>query len=332
MLKNTLFLLLLIAQSYVFCMKLELYSPFSKIPEDVTEYIMHKADNIRDVYAFSCTNKEHQTLCNVNNILPRNDYLCSSLSPIQHTLILVKSTQQNNQEMIQKIIETENTVNKINRESILSDFKYNSQSNTPICPILSSIKAYKGLDNQSDTINDNILNHVLTLKYYPLLILIKNNANINKCIFFNQAPLTFAVRLRNKPITELLLKYDCDKDAYDKTGKTALHHACENEEESVTNNEIVQLLLDNKCNINIQNNRKDTPLHIAIREKNFSIAKLLLSHGADITIKNEKNKKALKLTSKKNRKMLKTYMPTNKRKRTDDSVSLEEPPHKKNKK
>lgn len=328
-----LFLFSLIAiHTHIAGMEIELYSPFSEIPRDVTEYIMHSTDAIRDVYTFSLTSKEHHELYNANNILLKNEYLCSSLSPIQHTLLLVKSAQQNNQKMIKKIIETENTVNTANRENILSYFKYKITPDSSFDLIDCCIKGYKGLHNQNDTIVNNILNTVGTLNYYPLLILIKNNANINKPDFFNKSPLALAVGLKNKPIVELLLKYNCNKNTYDKTGQTALHWACLKDQEELIFYEIVKLLLDNQCNLNMQDNNNDTPLHIVVRRKNFTIAKLLLSYGADTTIKNTRGKKALELTGKTNRQMLKTYMPTNKRKRTDSVEATKEPVSKKNRK
>ena len=73
---------------------------------------------------------------------------------------------------------------------------------------------------------------------------------------------------------------ECDLNACDDSGKTALHWAA-----SVNNCDAVRVLLQNGANRDAQNHREETPLLLAAREGSFQCAKLLLENHSnrDIT-------------------------------------------------
>ncbi len=74
---------------------------------------------------------------------------------------------------------------------------------------------------------------------------------------------------------------EIDIDAKSKAGISPLHIAVKNR-----NLKLVKLLLRNKADIDIQDNNGLTPLHYATGQKRYKIVKYLILHGADIDIKN----------------------------------------------
>ncbi len=89
-----------------------------------------------------------------------------------------------------------------------------------------------------------------------------------------------------KEITEMLIKNGADVNFQDAYGVAPMHGA------SRTNHpEIIQILIDNKANVNLPTTGgKETPLHYAARYNNPDVVKLLLDKGAD---KNAKDSQGL---------------------------------------
>ena len=90
--------------------------------------------------------------------------------------------------------------------------------------------------------------------------------------------------INDKKLFDLLMKYNPNKDLLDKTKSTALHIACK-----YNNSEIISYLITEK-NINMKDINDQTPLMIAIEEKNYECIKILLSdnyskYNVDINIK-----------------------------------------------
>ena len=54
-------------------------------------------------------------------------------------------------------------------------------------------------------------------------------------------------------------------------------------------NNLIKILLDNDIIVNCQNDEGETPLHIAIRQKNYNLIKLLLEYSPDLTLCTYKN-------------------------------------------
>lgn len=328
MLKKLFLLSLVVLHGNTTCMEIELYSPFSEIPKEIADYIVYQND-IATINSFSRTNHIYYNQYNADKTLLKHDEICASLSPKQHALRMIKSAQMTDEIMAERIIKTENQYNKHARQHILQYLKYKTIVHSSLNCIQCSLNAYKGIKSGYDKINDkDIVTAIYDNNYIILLIFIKNNASINIADTFGQTSLITATIQNNKSIVELFLTYNCKKNIQDKTGYTALHHACA----STKIQEIAQILINNKVNLNIQSESGDTPLHIAIRKKNLLLAQQLIANGADTTIKNSRNKLALELTGKKNQKNLMTYIPTNKRTRTDSIGSTEEPVLKKNRK
>jgi ankyrin repeat protein len=94
-------------------------------------------------------------------------------------------------------------------------------------------------------------------------------------------PMHRAAHLGLTEAVRSLLHYGADPSARDSHGETTLHKAvregCE---------EMVELLLE-RCDVNARCNLGMTPLHWACLNGHASIARLLLSHGADPHIVND---------------------------------------------
>ena len=149
------------------------------------------------------------------------------------------------------------------------------------------------------------------LNNYPLIfcvsnegaeILLQHGANPN--IEFNgQTPLQKAFVSKNFVLMELLLKHGANPDSKSKKyiGFNLLHQAT-----ASGNEEIVKLLLKNGANVNIKNNRKATPLDIAIQRHQTEIAEILIEKGAVANIYSD-SKKLRSLRKKIHKLKLKRY-------------------------
>ncbi len=110
-----------------------------------------------------------------------------------------------------------------------------------------------------------------------------------------RTPLIIAAYYDNLPILEYLMEQGADLNAVDSAGKTAMHYAIQND--AII---ILKTLLEKGANPNIQDTEGNTPLMIATmaienkaeKEKIATIenkaeaVRLLLSHDADATIRN----------------------------------------------
>ena len=85
-------------------------------------------------------------------------------------------------------------------------------------------------------------------------------------------------------LNELKTK-DTEINIQDANQKTGLHHAVENNYDSV-----VDLLLKNKADVNIPDANGNSVLHIAAMKGSIGMTKILLEHGASKDLKNNAEK------------------------------------------
>ncbi|XAV88567.1 MAG: ankyrin repeat domain-containing protein [Candidatus Symbiodolus clandestinus] len=64
----------------------------------------------------------------------------------------------------------------------------------------------------------------------------------------------------------------------------------------------IKKLLDAGADVNFQDTNDNTLLHIAVQDNEPQVVEFLLDHGADISIKNKEDKRAIDLLSHKKRK------------------------------
>jgi ankyrin repeat protein len=91
-------------------------------------------------------------------------------------------------------------------------------------------------------------------------------------------------------IAELLLNYGANPNLKDKQGLTPLHQACmtvpgHDEQQDYLN--LVVLLLSHKVNINEQDKKGWTALHLATNNADLRLTRLLLTHHANVHIKDQ---------------------------------------------
>jgi len=119
-------------------------------------------------------------------------------------------------------------------------------------------------------------------------LLLAKGANVNATDNDRMTPLHLVAKNDQKETAKLMLETatlllasNADVNAVDfPFGDTPLHKAAGGRHE-----EMVELLLANKADINSQNGSGWTPLHIAASEGHKDVAELLLAHGADLNAK-----------------------------------------------
>jgi len=98
---------------------------------------------------------------------------------------------------------------------------------------------------------------------------------LNQGGLFGRTPLHLAVMSSKVSIIQLLLENECVTNAQDELGNTPLHYA--------TSEFICKILLEKgKCNPNIPNNDGWCCLHNAVKRLDFESCRILLRHGSSI--------------------------------------------------
>jgi ankyrin repeat protein len=97
-------------------------------------------------------------------------------------------------------------------------------------------------------------------------------------------------------ILEILINAKVNVNMQDKFGRTALHWA-----ESRGDIDVCKILLDAGADVNIQEMEiGQTALHSAIWKEDIKIAQMLLNAGADVNLKDKKKRTVLKEVEKTN--------------------------------
>lgn len=121
--------------------------------------------------------------------------------------------------------------------------------------------------------------HILCVK-----TLLRNGASINIKDKWGMTPLMYCLCTENNDIAKLLISRDkTTLEAQDMHGRSSLHIAVENGHE-----EIISLLLESGCDVNIQNVNGLTPLMYLVASKRIDcstkLTKLLLESEADVNM------------------------------------------------
>ena len=130
-------------------------------------------------------------------------------------------------------------------------------------------------------------------------VLLAHGAEINAKNFRGETPLHWAAKLDNADMTEMLLVNKADVNAKDNNGETPLHWAAKSMGEDMmryggfstndwmsTSNtldehlvKVAGSLLANKAEVNAENKKGETPLHLAIGTGEKNMVELLRQHG-----------------------------------------------------
>ncbi len=98
-------------------------------------------------------------------------------------------------------------------------------------------------------------------------------------------PLHFAVLGRHIEATEFLLNAGVNIDAQNNRGDTPLHLACDHGDDLI---EITKRLLGKRPNLNLTNKHGETPLLVACKNKSVKTAQLLIKGGANLHLPDRK--------------------------------------------
>ncbi len=125
-------------------------------------------------------------------------------------------------------------------------------------------------------------------------LLTDRGADMHQRFQNNKTILHAAARFWNVELCDFLLKNSLDVNAVDDNGETPLHTACGQDfgqARNMQNNALttIELLLDWGAQVNVQNNKRETPLHLAIaynpsRAEVRPIINVLLSRGANLNL------------------------------------------------
>ena len=114
-------------------------------------------------------------------------------------------------------------------------------------------------------------------------LLIAKKVNINKVSDNRESPLMTAVRKENIPLLKLLISSGVKQKTVDKqTGNTPLHIAVMQKDTTV-----LQLLLAAKADVNALNTSKRTPLHYAVSKGDEKLVQLLMAHKPKLMMLDE---------------------------------------------
>lgn len=108
-------------------------------------------------------------------------------------------------------------------------------------------------------------------------LLVHVGADVNARDAKGKTPLMYAALLGDH--VRLLLSHGADPNLCNHVGITALHQASYYGHETV-----VTQLLRQKININARTSNGRTPLLLAVAKRRYAVAKLLVAHGADVSI------------------------------------------------
>ncbi|KAJ6231276.1 myotrophin [Anaeramoeba flamelloides] len=92
-----------------------------------------------------------------------------------------------------------------------------------------------------------------------------------------ETPLLIAAKTGNFEISKLLINSGANLNLQDKRGFSPLHLLCSTNKPTI---EIIKLFLERGASINIQTRTGCTPLHLAVKNGDCRISKLLISKGA----------------------------------------------------
>jgi len=123
---------------------------------------------------------------------------------------------------------------------------------------------------------------------------------VNECNEAGETSLHLATEVNQADIVQLLLETDANRNIADAQGRTPLHIAC-----SLENTKIVQILLDGVrpdsgglvCDVNAMDICQRSPMHLAAKRANVTLAKLLLQHGASVLMQDDQGRLPLHVTA-----------------------------------
>ncbi|MGQ2799447.1 ankyrin repeat domain-containing protein, partial [Leptospira santarosai] len=121
--------------------------------------------------------------------------------------------------------------------------------------------------------------------------LIHSGFDVNSTDENGRTPLMAAVTIDNLEIAKLLVEKKANINAVDHQKLSAIFYAVITNFYGISkSNEptaMAEFLIQKGANLNVKNSNDETPLHWAVKERSFEIAKLLIKNGAPINQSND---------------------------------------------
>jgi serine/threonine-protein phosphatase 6 regulatory ankyrin repeat subunit B len=140
-------------------------------------------------------------------------------------------------------------------------------------------------------------------------ILLRSNSNVNQCDKAKKTPLFIACENGYTDIVRLLIESKCEIFNHSLNGQTVLHAVCSGRDKSNRNylvyrrtryyrhkwrlsymrfieghKDILTLLIDKKCDVDILDNNSQTSLHIACYKGNVALVEILLRNKCECDV------------------------------------------------
>jgi ankyrin repeat protein len=127
--------------------------------------------------------------------------------------------------------------------------------------------------------------------------LLDNGADVNAQRDDLRTPLHLALNFGGLDADQMLREHQADVNARDDDGQTPLHPVSrwEVQLDKEDGFDLVVLLLKRGANVNERDKDKATPLHLASYYRRLEIVRLLLDHGADTTMENDRSETPLQI-------------------------------------
>jgi ankyrin repeat protein len=149
-----------------------------------------------------------------------------------------------------------------------------------------------------DTINQTALHKTIgrhdKVTIDQVQFLLDHGAGVNAQRDDLWTPLHLALQFGELNVARMLLDHQADVNAQNADGQAPLHLLSATQDEEI-GLDLARLLLQRGANVNERDKDNATPLHLASYYKNHEIVRVLLDHGADTTMENDRGESPLQL-------------------------------------
>lgn len=219
---------------------------------------------------------------------------------------LMYAVEKENEELIKLLVSSGADINNVDKHGSTVLRYAVEKKNKGLIKLLVSLGADLNINYKS--VNTLLINALYDADEAIASFLIKLGADINEVSKDGSSLLMHAARARSCKLVNYLIKHGVNVNHKDSNGDTALMYAIDrvlvrlgyipsSVEELKTicfcesiNYEVTKALVNANADVNIQNNLGKTALMLAVKGKKFEDASILLEAGANVKIKDCKNK------------------------------------------
>jgi ankyrin repeat protein len=182
-----------------------------------------------------------------------------------------------NLELMIKLLKAGENINVVDIFGRTPLFHAFSSKNLKCCSLL--IRCGSKID-KVDKLNKTCLFYAVKCQYIDnIIFLLDNGANIEHENCYNETPLVYGSRLCCYDSVRILLIKGANINHVDKYQNNSLIYAAE--KDCNNENELISLLISYNINVNIINNKGDTPLIVASVYNKLKVVELLLLCGCN---------------------------------------------------